>query len=570
MFIRKQPIYSLAIFGIFLSLSYLHPHHIHPYRTYYHDALVIAGLIACIFYFAVDMYSRIVFPKILALPLFIGVIVFFQLILGQVQIPQDLVFPVLYIFMFGLALVVGATFTKQQTGAESICISVAIAHLFAGLLSVAMQTIQISGFNAMPYVMFISRLSQPFMRPYANVAQPNQLALLLCFSLASIWFLYQRGLLKKWPSVILVVSLLWGLALTQSRIGWLIVPGYALILARKIEGQSRLSIWFTVSCLLTYITFILCLPLIASWMGFETGSVADHLGGRSERLILLQQALKIAIDHPWLGVGWFGFCAEQVRIAADFGSTTYAEHSHNLILNLAAEIGILPTMSLCLGLGWWFFQTCIRPGATVHLRFALLFFFAVFVHSMVEFPLWYAFVLLPIGILVGMVHQFRWPSDGSLMYRQLIIVPLMLLGLILVVITLDYHRVTSGFQTLRWKQEGYSVDMSKTERPAFTLFPQFFDYFKFTKLVAREGMSSEEIAFAERMSHRFGYVHVLSKMAEIYVLNGEPEKAKRMMLTLQRLHPIVYPEYFDYWKVQASLDNRYAAVFKTMPPRDAP
>lgn len=45
-------------------------------------------------------------------------------------------------------------------------------------------------------------------------------------------------------------------------------------------------------------------------------------------------------QHPWFGVGWFGFGTEQVKIAADFPSTIYAEHSHNLVLNLMAELGV--------------------------------------------------------------------------------------------------------------------------------------------------------------------------------------------------------------------------------------
>ncbi|MEA9980104.1 hypothetical protein, partial [Pseudomonas sp. RTS4] len=91
-----------------------------------------------------------------------------------------------------------------------ICLSFAIAHLLAGLLSVIMQLVQITGIDATPAVMFIARESQPFMRPYANVAQPNQLALLFCFSLASVWYLYQRRFFNQWASVLLVLVLLIG------------------------------------------------------------------------------------------------------------------------------------------------------------------------------------------------------------------------------------------------------------------------------------------------------------------------------------------------------------------------
>lgn len=352
----------------------------------------------------------------------------------------------------------------------------------------------------------------------------------------------------------------------------MIVPAFALICAFKTHDEQPVSKWFLAVMVLGYVAFVLSLPLLGHFLGFASGSVAEHIGGRSERMVLMQQAWHMATQHPWLGVGWFGFGPEQVRIAADFGSTTYAEHSHNLILNLAAELGFPATILICSGLAWWAIQCFFIKAVTVPIRFAGLFFVAVFVHSMVEFPLWYAFVLIPIGILMGMVHQLRWPSEGVLLGRPAKNVIAVILGgafLFMALITWDYQRVTTGFRVLRWQQSGYVVDISPSERPAFTLFPQFFDYFKLTKMVAREGMSDTDIAFAERMSHRFGYVHVLSKMAEIYTLNGKPEQAARTMQTLQRLHPISYPEYYDYWKAQAALDARYEVVFKTMPARDA-
>lgn len=570
MFSLRKNEYGLLIFTIFLTMSYVHPHHIHPYRTYYHDILTIFALLVISSYLAISQSPRLITPQVVIVPMFgIGTI-FLQMFFDIILIQSDLLFPSLYFIFFGLALVVGASYAYSESGAESICCALAIAHLLAALLSVLMQVIQVIGFDASPLIMYIAPSAQPFMRPYANVAQPNQLALLFCFGLASIWWLYQRFLIRKAFVVPLVIAMLWGLALTQSRIGWLIVPVFILISIFRIEKSRTVSRWLIVALGILYVGFVVSLPVLGELIGFASGSVADHVGGRSERLVLMQQAWHMALQHPWLGVGWFGFGAEQVNTAADFGSSTYAEHSHNLILNFLAELGFPATIVIFSVLGWWFLKVCILPRATVNSRFANLFFVAVFIHSMVEFPLWYAFVLIPVGILMGMMHQLRWPSEGVRVNPWVIVSIFMLACLALILITFDYQRVTAGFRALRWEQSGYVIQKQVLEKPTFTLFPQFFDYFKFSKLVAREGMSGEEIAFAERMSHRFGYVHVLSKMAEIYVLNGQPEKAKRMMLTLQRLHPIVYPEYFDYWKVQASLDDRYAAVFKTMPPRDAP
>ncbi|MFX4396823.1 hypothetical protein ABTA35_19665, partial [Acinetobacter baumannii] len=93
--------------------------------------------------------------------------------------------------------------------------------------------------------------------------------------------------------------------------------------------------------------------------------------------------------------------------------------------------------------------------------------------------------------------------------------------------TLDYQRVIAGFKVLRNIQAGYSPQEKYLRKPQFTLFPQFFDYFRLTRTKPREGMSQDEIAYVEAWTRRFGFVHILNIEAEVYVLNGQPQKALR-------------------------------------------
>ncbi|WP_295750657.1 O-antigen ligase family protein [Undibacterium sp.] len=440
-------------------------------------------------------------------------------------------------------------------------------HLFAALLSLVMQQLQLAGVDATPFVMYMVPSAQ--LRPFANVAQPNQLALLFCLALGSLWYLYQTMRLPAKISILLALCLLWGLVLTQSRIGWLIIPLFALLAGLAKVGELSINRTVLGGLLLLYIALVLGLPQLGQWLGFSSASVAAHVGGRSERWVLIQQAWQMAASHPWLGVGWFGFGAEQVRIAADFSSTTYAEHSHNLLLNFAAELGWPATILIFSGLSWWLWQCCIKVKASMPVRFAIFCLIAVGVHSMVEFPLWYAYVLMPVGLLMGMLHQLRWPAAGRVLPRAAIVLPSVAALLAMVLLTVDYQRVVNGFNILRTGKTYTGADKRALTRPQFTLFGEYFLYFDVMGVTAHEGMSAAEIAAVEHMSRRFGFVHILNKLAEVYALNGQPQKAERTMLTLQRLHPYSYPEYFDYWKSQAELDQRYAVVFIAMPKRDA-
>jgi hypothetical protein len=408
------------------------------------------------------------------------------------------------------------------------------------------------------------------LRPFANVAQPNQLALLLCFGLASVWWLYQAQRLGRTTAVVFVIVLLFGMTLTQSRIAWIILPMFTFYCCPQRQGQRRIDKFLLAFLLLVYIGLVLGLPMLAKWAGFASGSVVERIGGRSERMVLLQQAWAMASKHPWLGVGWSGFGAEQVRTAADFSASTYAEHAHNLILNFAAELGWPATFLISIVLVWWVWQTCLKPSANNNrsIGLASLFLIAAGVHSMVEFPLWYAYVLLPIALMMGMVHQLRWPSQGIAAPRIGLLLSFIFGCLLLVLVTIDYQRVVSGFKALHTQQTDTMVKKELLAEPSVSLFSDYYAYFTVSRLLPREGMSAEEISFVESMSQRFGYVHVLNKLAEVYVLNGQLQKAQLMMLTLQRLHPFAYPEYFDFWKKKSEVDVRYRVVFVAMLKRD--
>jgi O-antigen ligase len=576
--LTKHPYFALAALSLFLTLAYLCPIHTHPLRVFYPNALAVVGLIVCAVYFALGSQVRWHMPLLLAVPLFIMGLIGVQLGLGMVTF-SDVALALLSFVVVMAAVIVGASIASHRddlagasgrlAGAQGLCLALAVGHLLAGLISVALMHVQIFGVDMTPVVMYVPT-GGTLARVYANVAQPNQLALLLCLALGSTWYLFQRGLLNAVAGALLVAALVWGLTLTQSRIGWFILPLFALIFVWqtgfKGEYEKRVSWWFLLGVLVLYAACIAALPEFAQLIGLKGGSVEERIGGRSERSVLFAQAIRLALDHPWLGMGWMGFGKGQVDVAADFSSTVYAEHSHNLMLNLASELG-LPAVVLIVGaLAFWFWHACVRAEKSLPVRFATLCFIAIGVHSMVEFPLWYTYVLLPFALLMGMVHQLRWASSGIRVRPVAVwgvgVAAFVVLGLV----TADFQRLRTGFLTLRADDPR---PQATTTLPSVTLMGSYYNYFKFMKLEPREGMSVEEIDFVERTSRRFGFIHILNKRAEVYVLNGRPQDATRTLLTMQRLDTYNYRNYFDYWKKKGAGDARFQAVFLSMPARDA-
>ncbi|MFZ6755517.1 Wzy polymerase domain-containing protein [Undibacterium sp. Dicai25W] len=555
------------MFALLLLVAYLLPFHVHPFRSYYNDALPILGVLILAFFLGLTKQWRLVSLSLVP----IGMVTW--IVLQTFFIPHqdsfDLLFPCIYLALAALAIAVGASFGDSDENRHQFTLTIATAFLIAGIVSVLAQFLQVLDFNVSPYVMYMNH-GDSIGRPYANIAQPNQLALILSFALAATYFLHQQNLLERVASIIVTVLLLIGIVLTQSRIGWIIVPAFSVFLWRRSKDVQNIPRPFLLLVPALYFAMVFLLPYVVGLFGQSGGSLAEHIGGRSERSVLWKQAWQMAASHPWLGVGWFGFGSEQVKIAADFSSSTYAEHAHNIVLNLAAEIGWPVTLCLSLGFGWWFWQTCIKQEQSTATRFAALCVIAAMVHSMVEFPLWYAYILLPVAILMGILHQQRWPAAVTEVSPRLVIPVLLAAVLVMNLMTWDYQRVLAGFNVLRYQKEITEEGQKSLIKPAYTFYPEFFDYFRLMQIQAYEGMSARDIAYVEKWTLRFGFVHIINKLAEIYVLNGEPQKAVRMMQTLQRLHPYDYPEYYDYWKAKGAIDPRYQAALVHIPPRDAP
>lgn len=570
--------FALFFFGLMILAAYLNPEHIHPFRTYYNEIMLVMAVLVGFATLAWQSGIKVVLPPLASLPLALLLMIGGQWGCGLIPL-HAVYFPAMILLLTFLAIVLGATWVhgssaeSSQALREKVCLMWASSHLLAALLSVVLQGVQIAGLNLTPFVMYMARDTAAFMRPFANVAQPNQLALLLCFGLASLWWLLQKRSISSALAWFLGLFLIWGLALTQSRIAWIILPAFTLLALSGRCGNHRLAWPALLALLSAYFVLIWFMPHIAEFIGFSSADISSRIGGRSERTVLLQQAWEMAKQHPWMGGGWFSFGEQQVQIASQFGASTYAEHAHNIVLNFLAELGLPFTIVFFACLVVWAWNSFLKGWAIRNSEFGFVFLclIAVGVHSLVEFPLWYAYVLLPIALLMGIsyVPTLKEKPVQITAGRALPLVVGASGLLLLVFVSWDYQRVINGFIAYRTASSTNKVHQEAIRMPSTTLMPDFFDYFQLQKTVPSENMRPEEIAFVERMHYRFGFMHILNKTAEVYVLNGMPEKALHTMITLQRLHPISYPDYFDYWQSMSATDKRYSMVFKQMPKRDA-
>src|SRR4029434_3454591 len=101
--------------------------------------------------------------------------------------------------------------------------------------------------------------------------------------------------------------------------------------------------------------------------------------------------------------------------------TEFFDHSHNLILNLAAEMGLplaLVVLALLVYGLWRALQNAIADGRTEGgegypvQRAAFVIVLLVAVHSMLEYPLWYSYFLFPTAFAFGLCLERSVASEA--------------------------------------------------------------------------------------------------------------------------------------------------------------
>ncbi|WP_428416005.1 Wzy polymerase domain-containing protein [Methylibium sp.] len=259
-------------------------------------------------------------------------------------------------------------------------------------------------------------------RAVGNMRQPNHLATaLLCAMVMTAWLWQASRLRARWAAASLVAMVL-AVALSASRTGALSL-GVLLLWAVVDRTLPRAARW---TIALAPVAYLLCWAGLAEYAAWQHAHfyAAERLQANgdisSSRFAIWRNALTLIAQNPWTGVGWGNFNFAWTFTSFPDRPVAFFDHTHNLPLQLAVEIG-LPATSLVLGLlGWalWRARGAWRvageqPGHPARAAFVML---AVLgVHSLLEYPLWYAYFLLPaawaLGVFLGSAPAKALASD---------------------------------------------------------------------------------------------------------------------------------------------------------------
>ncbi|RZI85726.1 MAG: polymerase [Rubrivivax sp.] len=287
------------------------------------------------------------------------------------------------------------------------------ALAWAGVIGMALALIQVFH-PAWADGLFIAEPTMPG-RAVGNLRQPNHFSTLLIWSCCAAAWLGARG---RWPmplAILAMALMIGGVVLTASRTGMVAMLFLAVWGWRDRELPKRLRV------------ALMAAPLIyaAAWGGMWLWSHADksvsfaadarlHDGSdiSSSRFKIWANVLDLIKAQPWTGVGYGEFNVAWTLTPFPTRPVAFFDHTHNLLLQWAVEFG-LPLAVLLVGLSLWAWWGLVSPkragsakpgeafagtpaGATAVIVSI------VGLHSLLEYPLWYSYFLLPTAFAWGM------------------------------------------------------------------------------------------------------------------------------------------------------------------------
>lgn len=394
------------------SLPFLQPRHFRPLALFYSEWLAFVLGLAALSIFALPRDTReIEVPRIALVPLALLVLLLIQLVLGETAYPQPILLGAGYLVWAAALTVLGARL-RSEFGLPAMAAALAWSILAGGVLSALAAVLQHYEARGILEGVIATKIGP---RAYGNLVQPNHMADYLSLGLASLLFLHARGRLPLALAAVLAGLALFALALTASIGAWLYVASIGVIAAafyfRERRAEYRLLMYFSFALIPAF--------AVAQWVAFDllpstaTSSIsaaqrlASPDGGIEMRLYLWRSAWAMFTQAPLMGVGFGQYAWHQFVLAGASpspGLEVYANHAHNIVLQLLAELGAAGALMVIVGVLAWAWGLR-KPAKDLDTWWVLALLVILGIHSLLEFPLWYAYFLGIAAVLLGATDQ---------------------------------------------------------------------------------------------------------------------------------------------------------------------
>ncbi|MES2978073.1 MAG: Wzy polymerase domain-containing protein [Pseudomonadota bacterium] len=545
----------MAFSALSLSLAWLLPNHSQPWLSFHSDAwaalmlLLVGGFVLVKARFAVSWNALSMLTALVCL------VPLLQYATGQVALFGVAWINFAYLLGFLVALLAGSAWEARSPRQCGDYLFLAI--MVAAAVSVGLQLtqfFQLQGFG--PWI-----LPPRGYRHFANMAQPNQLASLLILAVLGCGWQFHFRRLPGAVAFVLAAWLLLGVALTESRTAWL---NFSMIVLAVLIWRAKMPSRAFVLCVLAlgvfYALCVLALPYANHAVGGAEQTARSTSG--DARWLAWKMFLEAVLSRPWAGFGWgqlghaqFLMLDEKVLSGANF------LQSHNLILDLLLWNGVVLGSTIVLVLAFCCVQMVRRIREFPELVQAL--FAAVLgLHAMLEFPLQYAYFLLPFGLVLGALGQggVTRRVHASAGARALTGAAYLAAAAVLAVTISDYFKVESSLYGLRFQQQKIKSSFPVTP-PDVLVLDQWRQYLELARLEPRPGIPPEKIQAIRQLVSTVPSAFGMSQLAAVLAMNGNPAEAalwlRRLCVVTPAQHCLIIKQ---QWREKVDQNEAYARV----------
>jgi hypothetical protein len=525
-----------AVLALLLSLAWLIPNHVLPWLGFHGDAwiAIVLSVIALVFCFRTKFKFDAGCASRLAMAL--STIPLVQYFFGQV-----LFFGIAwinFIYLFSFAVVMGLATAWRRRDDRGLIDLLLWAIIVASVTSVLIQIVQLLRLD------YLSEwiLRSPPSRQYANLAQPNHLSSLLMLGVVGLLWFVVRKKINIYIGLVIALFLMFGVALTESRTAWLVLVFLlGLVIWRRKVFTDNKPIYVVVSLAILFALIVLKLDDLYQALGFDQSGGQSRSVAKDPRWQAWSIFLKAAMLHPLVGYGFGQNAIAQFAVLESnlvLGGS-YLQ-SHNLFLDFILWVGLPAGIVFSLFLLKSMLIEIFQINSVE--RLALVSLIGVLgLHSMLEYPLHYAYFLLPLGVFAGTLAGQILPIKKIVYPSYHSAVAVMFCVVALSVTISDYLRVERSFYGLRFELKKILTDIPKSP-PDVLALSQWRENIRVSRLEVEKPIDQNDFLALKNVTTVMPSAFLMSKLATAFAVSGAKEEA---FVWLNRVCQTSPPEHCD-------------------------
>lgn len=512
---------------IIVGFSWILPNSSRPWTSFWQESTAFLGLLFIQFFLVGKSgieISRSYFLFLISLL----IILLVNFIIINNKYYGDYVVGLLYMSSFFLSFIIGGNDKKIE---NIFFISVLFFSILSGGITIA-QWLQID-LNRLYF------LEHPHgTRSFANIGQANHLGTILVWGIVSTFFLESQRKISMHSAVCIAVFLTVGVCLTQSRTAFLQIIACCLILSYfKFSKKINISVmkFLITPIFIVFLSYFI--SIISTKLGLSLerglGEMAEK-GGRLEHWNAMLDAVR---NKPWTGYGWLHSAKAQVEGTNAQGTESIFQYSHNFLLDLILWFGI-PSALIIGGIFSLVIMRIVKKITKPLQVYAFCAFSVFLIHSLLEYPFAYLYLLIPAGVFLGLSTETSLEKKVIKISNKIYWIGISLISMLALILVRDYWEIEGTSTSLRMQYNGIGINLSPPENSKIIILDQASSFINSSYKRPSEDIRFQEAKKLSVAAERFGTQRILFHNAIAYAFIGDEYRSKWYLYTICRINSL--------------------------------